>query len=242
MSVNDNLVLVVGKSATGKSACLKDLPNHEGVIYMNCESGKKLPFPNKFKKVTITDPYQVYHLFEQAEQMEDVHTLVIDSVTFLMQMYEVSKVKTAANTMQAWGEYGDFFVNLMQQYVAKSTKNVIMTAHTQDQLNESTMTMETFIKVKGALMNNGIEAFFSQIVACKTIPLKDLEGQESEYLNITEDDEDLEYKHVFQTRKTKETTGERIRGPLGMWKRKETFIDNNIAHVLDRIDTYYKAL
>lgn len=38
-SVNDNLVLIAGKSATGKSACLAGLNNPEGVMYLNCEAG-----------------------------------------------------------------------------------------------------------------------------------------------------------------------------------------------------------
>jgi len=37
--VNDNLILLVGKSATGKSAALMGLKNPEGVMYLNCEAG-----------------------------------------------------------------------------------------------------------------------------------------------------------------------------------------------------------
>jgi hypothetical protein len=37
--VNDNLALIVGKSAGGKSASLRNLKNPEGVMYLNCESG-----------------------------------------------------------------------------------------------------------------------------------------------------------------------------------------------------------
>ncbi len=37
--VNDHLVLIVGKSAAGKSACLMGLKNPEGVFYLNCEAG-----------------------------------------------------------------------------------------------------------------------------------------------------------------------------------------------------------
>lgn len=37
--VNDQLVLLVGKSATGKSASLMNLRDPEGVLYLNCEAG-----------------------------------------------------------------------------------------------------------------------------------------------------------------------------------------------------------
>jgi len=36
---NDNLVLVCGVSGSGKSASLRNLPNPEGVMYLNTESG-----------------------------------------------------------------------------------------------------------------------------------------------------------------------------------------------------------
>ena len=80
-NVNDNLVLVVGKSASGKSASLMGLDNPEGVMYLNCEAGKKLPFKTKFKQYTITDPLQVHEAFEAAESKPEIHTIVIDTVT-----------------------------------------------------------------------------------------------------------------------------------------------------------------
>lgn len=37
--VNDNLVLIVGASAGGKSASLRNLQDQPGVMYLNCEAG-----------------------------------------------------------------------------------------------------------------------------------------------------------------------------------------------------------
>jgi len=34
--------------------------------------------------------------------------------------------------------------------------------------------------------------------------------------------------------------GEKIRSPQDMWTKDETFIDNNIQYVLDRLSDYYK--
>lgn len=101
VKVNDNLVLVVGKSAAGKSASLMGLENPEGVMYLNCEAGKKLPFRAKFKQYTITDPMQVFEALDAAEGMADIHTIVIDTMTYLMEMYESQYVLKSANTMQA---------------------------------------------------------------------------------------------------------------------------------------------
>lgn len=238
-TVNDNLVLVCGKSAAGKSAALMGIENPEGVMYLNCEAGKKLPFRSKFKEFTITDPTQIEEGFQAAEGMDDVHTIVVDSLTYLMDMYESIYVLPSTNTMQAWGQFAQYYKRLMQSHVAASSKNVIFIAHTKDTLNESEMVMETAVPIKGSLRNNGIESYFSCIIAAKKMKTKDLEGYNSEALTITPEEEALGFKYVFQTKLTKGTVNERLRGPLGLWDTKETFIDNNIQLVLDRLHEYY---
>ncbi|MNE86862.1 hypothetical protein D3C80_1839960 [compost metagenome] len=56
---------------------------------------------------------------------------------------------------------------------------------------------------------------------------------------ITDEDKELGYKHVFQTRPTKTTTGERIRSPMGMFSRDQTFMDNDAQLLLDHLNRYY---
>lgn len=239
VKVNDNLVLISGKSSTGKSASLMGLENPEGVMYLNCEAGKKLPFRAKFKQYTITDPLQVFEAFEAAEGMDGIHTIVIDTLTYLMDMYESVYVYNSPNTQKAWGDFAQYFKALMQNYVAKSTKNVIFLAHTSDSLNESEMSMETKVPVKGSIKNNGVESYFSVVISSKKVPLKALKDYGSDLLNITPDEEALGFKYVFQTRLTKDTVGERMRGPLGLFETRETFIDNNAQLVLNRLHEYY---
>jgi len=210
-----------------------------GVMYLNCENNKKLPFKSKFKELGVTDPYQVYQAFDEAEKMADVHTIVIDTATYLMDMFETVHVLPSANTMKAWGDYAQFFKRLMSQYVAKSTKNVVILAHTMDILNEKEMAMETLVKVKGSLMNQGIESFFSTVVSSKKVQLEKLAGYENDLLEITEEEEALGFKYVFQTKLTKDTVNERMRSSLGMWKNSETYIDNSVQNVIDRLQDYY---
>ena len=237
---NDHLVLISGKSATGKSAALMGLTKPEGVMYLNCE-GKKLPFKSKFKEFLITDPYQVYDGFDHAETDDSVHTIVVDTLTYMMDMFETVHVIGAANTMQQWGAYGQFWKKLMSQYVAKSSKNVIFLGHTMDVMNEAEMVNETLVKVKGSIMNQGIESYFSTVVSTKKVPIKKLKDFGSDLLTITPEEEALGFKYVFQTQLTKETVNERMRSSLGMWSRKETMIDNDVQHVLDRLHEYYEA-
>ena len=238
-NINDHLVLLCGKSATGKSASLMNIEKPEGVMYLNCEAGKRLPFKAKFKQFTITDPLQVFEAFEAAETMPDIHTIVVDSLTYLLDMYESVYVLNSAITMKAWGDFSQYFKTLMQQYVAKSTKSVIFTAHTLDTLNESEMIMETKVPVKGALKNNGLESYFSVVLASKKVPLKTLKDYKSDLLTITPEEEALGFKYVFQCKLTKDTVNERLRGPLGLFDTKETFIDNNMQLVINRLREYY---
>ena len=239
---NNHLVLISGKSSSGKSASLLAIDNPEGVMYLNCENGKKLPFRSKFKELTITDPDMVYQAFTEAEKMADVHTIVIDTLTYLMDMYESTKVINSTNTMQAWGQYAQYMKMLMSQIVAKSTKNVVFLAHTSDVLNEAEMINETLVKVKGSLMNQGIESFFTTVLSTKKIPLAKLDDKvaKSPGYTVTPEDKALGFKYVYQTRLTKETVNERIRSPMGMWDMKETYIDNNLQHVINRLHEYCK--
>ena len=208
-------------------------------MYLNCEAGKKLPFKAKFKQYTITDPLQINEAFDAAEKMEGIHTIVVDSLTYLLDMYESVYVLNATNGMKAWGDFAQYFKTLMQQYVAKSTKNVIFIAHTSDTVNESEMIMETKVPVKGSLKNNGIESYFTIVLASKKVTLKTLKDYKSDLLTITPEEEALGYKYVFQTKLTKETVNERLRGPLGLWDTKETYIDNNVQLVMNRLHEYY---
>lgn len=236
---NDHLVLICGESGSGKSASLANLPAQKGVIYLNCESGKKLPFKNDFQELKIVDPLTVYRAFEEAEQMPEVHTIVIDSLTFLMDMFESVHVLQSADTMKGWQNYQQYFKNLMQAYVASSSKNVIFTAHVLPILNDTAHVLEVKVPVKGALKNNGIEAYFSTVIETRKMSLSELTDYKNDLLTISDEEEMLGYKYVYQTKVTKETIHHRIRSGMGMWSVPETFINNDAKLLLDRLHTYY---
>ena len=236
----DQLVAIVGYSTCGKSASLRNIKNQERWLYLNCESGKRLPFKNKFNSITITDPMHVQdYLQDCIDNSGEIDGVIIDSITFLMDMFESIYVVNSANTMAAWGQYQQFFKKIMQELIPKLNKPVIIIAHVKDELDEKNMEMKTFIPVKGALKNTGIEAYFTTVVAAKKVPIKELEKYKSEMLIITEEEKELGFKHVFQTRHTKATTGERIRSPMGMFARTETYVDNDAQILLDHLKVFY---
>ena len=190
-------------------------------------------------QANVTDPLQVQQTLEALTGNPKYDVIVVDTLTYLMDMFETQYVINSANSMKMWGEYAQFFKRLMQEGVAKSDKQIIFTAHTSDIYNEAEMVSETMVKVKGSLMNQGIESYFSTVIATKKVPLKTLEKYKNDLLTITPQEERLEFKYCYQTQLTKETVNERIRGPLGMWAPNETFIDNNAQLVLDRLKQYY---
>ena len=154
VAVNDQLVLISGFSGTGKSAALRTLRNQGRWMYLNTEAGKRLPFKNKFQSFRVIDPYQIYEAFDYAcpggPGAADIDGIIIDSVTFMMDMFETMYVVNSANTMKAWSDFAQFFKTVMGK-VARFEKPVIMTAHVLDVLDEKNMEMKTSVPIKGAL-------------------------------------------------------------------------------------------
>lgn len=240
--MNDQLLLIVGESTTGKSLSLRNIRNQEKWIYLNYESGKKLPFKNKFNEYVQTDPEEMFPILQYViDNPGAIQGVVIDSLTFLMDMYESLYVNGATDGRKAWGAYHQFFKRLMQEYVPLIKCPVVILAHTKADRDEKTLMTTSSVPVKGALKNVGVEAYFSTVIATKRMPVKDLAPyvQGNDLLKITPREEAQGFKYVFQTQITKHTTGERIRGPFDLWSEAETFTDNDAAMVLDRLIEYY---
>jgi hypothetical protein len=238
--INDQLVLIGGYSGTGKSASLRNIRNQDRWMYLNTEAGKRLPFQNTFKSFRISDPYEVHEGFEHATANKDKWDgIIVDSATFMMDMFETLYIMDIPNTQKAWGQFAHFFKSLMQEKVVKWGKPTIITAHVRDDLDEVRHEMKTVVPIKGSLKNNGVEAYFSTVVSAKKVTLLELEKYGSNLLTITDEDRELGYKHVFQTRPTKETVGERIRSPMGMFSREQTYIDSDAQLLLDHLNTFY---
>lgn len=238
--VNDQLILIGGYSGTGKSASLRNIRHQEKWLYLNTEAGKRLPFQNKFQTFRITDPYQVHEAFDHGTNNPEVDGIIVDSLTFLMDMYESQYVLTSSNTMKAWGDFNQFFKEMMQSKVVLFGKPTVFIAHLKDELDEKAMEMKTSVPVKGSLKNNGIEAYFSTVVSAKKITVKELDKVTNNLLHISDEEKELGYKHVFQTRITKTTTGERIRSPMGMFSKEQTYIDNDAQLLLDHLGEFYR--
>lgn len=238
MAENKNVVLIMGPPNTGKSTSLMNLENQHEMVYLNTDL-KELPFKSRFlKNVSVDDAMDVLEFIMQIEQAEPVKGAVLDTITFLMQMYERQYVTTAADTQKAWGGYGTFYRNFIHA-IKSGTKDYAIMAHADTQLNEQAMQMETKVPIKGAVGKIGVEADFTTILSTKQVTIKKLEPFENDLLHITDEEREDGFKYVFCTRVTKETMGEKMRSAMGLWTRKELYIDNDLNQVFKRLRQYY---
>lgn len=241
MMSNEHSFMIAGESSKGKSASLRNIEEPEKWIYLNAEGGKGLPFRSKFHQEVITDPYQVIQAIEYAEDVLPGNTgIIIDSLTFLMDMFETQNIYRSSDSRAGWGDFNQFLKQLIGA-VSVYNKPVIFTAHTFSAYDEASLSFKTSIPIKGSLKNNGVEAYFTTVVAAKVMAVKDLKPYlNNGLLTISEEEEELGIKHVFQTRLTKETLGERIRSPMGLFNKSQTFMDNDAQLLLSHIVEFYK--
>lgn len=238
MAQNKNIVLIMGKPNTGKSTSLMNLHNQDKMVYLNTDL-KELPFKNRFlKNVEVSDALDVLAYINEIEQSPQVEGAVLDTITFLMSMYERQYVNGATNTQKAWGDYGIFYKEFIHAIKA-GTKDYAILAHEDTFLNEQSMQMETRVPVKGSVGKIGVEADFTTILSTKQMPIKKLEGHENDLLHITDAEREDGFKYVFCTRVTKESIGEKMRSAIGLWNRKELYIDNDLNQVFNRLKQYY---
>lgn len=244
MSNNPKSILICGESGHGKSASLQDIADRTDVLYFNCESGKPLPFKHSFKEVVITDPEDMVDYLEELIELGDENPyklIIVDTISFLMDLYETVHVIGSANTQAAWGAYGQFFPRLMN-LTAQLDAFFIFFGHLTDTLDEEEGIIRYSVPVKGAIAKRGIESRFTTVIYVKKMSVKNIEKgvwAGNSMLNISDKERNKGYKHVFLTDTDKHTIGGRIRAPLGMFKDEELYIDNNIVPVIKRLIEYY---
>lgn len=240
MAQNKNILMIMGKPNTGKTSSLRNM-NQESMVYLNTDL-KDVPFRDRFlQNVEVADAADILSFIQEIEEAEGVEGAVLDTVTFLMQMYERQYVAPFAGTktgQSAWGDYGNFYRNFIHAIKSGSKSYVIM-AHEDESLNEQSMMYESRVPIKGAVGKVGVEADFTTILRTMQVPVKKLEGHENDLLHITDEEREDGVKYVFQTRVTKETAGAKMRSAMGLWSRNELYIDNDVAQVFKRLNEFY---
>lgn len=235
---NNLIVAVVGLAGNGKSASLESIPNQPSWLYLNCETNKPLPFKHSFNEKVVTSPSKLKQLIKAGASNDKCKGIIVDTLTSALDMQEMHAKKTAEDKYKIWDNYRDYILDLFQGAVAECNKPIIFLCHvemTKDIKGRSKLA----ISVKGSTANRGIESFFTNIVYADYVELDDLEDYKNDMLTITEDEQIDEGKYVFQTRKTAMGVGLNIRSTRGLWTRDETYIDNNIMHVINKLKNLY---
>lgn len=237
MSGNKNVVLIMGEPSTGKSASLLKM-NQPDYVYLNTDL-KDLPFADKFaENVEVSNSLDILAYINEIEAQPSIQGAVLDTITFLMDMYERQYVITAADTQKAWGNYGNFYRDLIHAIKAGS-KDYVILAHETSELNDAKGYHENKVPVKGAVGKKGVEADFTTILQTKRVPIKELEKYENDLLHITEEEREDGFKYVFQTRIDKKSLGSKVRSAMDLWARNELYIDNDVNQVFQRLHEYY---
>jgi len=165
---------------------------------------------------------------------------VLDTLTFLMDQVETQYILTSKNTLQDWGKvYAKYYKDLIHK-IKSGTKDYVVMAHISNIYNETDMVVESKVPIKGSVGRTGCEADFSIVLSSKRLTINEAEQWEKDnpLLTITEDDRELGVKYVFQTRIDANTLGEPIRSPMGLFTKKEKYIDNNLSKVFERLHDY----
>jgi len=235
---NKKVVAIIGRPSSGKSYSLKYLHNPKTVVYFNCDI-KDLPFKAKFAaNMEITDPEDLLDYLDDCEGNEDVKTIVIDTITYLMRTYKTLYIDEATDTRSAWGNYGKYYNKLLLR-LKSSSKNVIVLAHVDEETDEDNGNTISKMVLQGAAGKSS-EGDYTTIVECKSKTLnKKLTKYKNPLLKFTDWEKEDGIKYVFVTRKTKNEPNTLARSAGDLWEREMLYIDNSIQHLIDRLEEYY---
>jgi hypothetical protein len=236
-SGNNHVVLIMGKPNSGKSTSLRTLTNQDRYVYLNTDL-KAIPFKHEFNAVNVSDPLDILGFIEEIESNADIDGVVLDTLTFLMDQFEQQYVVTSSNTQKMWGEFASFYKKLIHT-IKKGSKDYAILAHAKDVMNESEMILETKVPIKGSVGATGAEADFTTILGAKAIPIKEAMKWENDLLTISDEEKEDGIKFVFQTRIDKDSVGHKYRSQMGLWKRNEKYINNDLQAVFNRLHDYY---
>ena len=238
MAGNKHIALIMGPPNSGKSTSLMNMKNQPRWAYLNTEL-KALPFADKFKvNIEVADAAEIIGFIKEIEESKEIDGAVLDTITFLMSMFERQYVTDAVDGQAAWGAYGNFYRNFIHAIKA-GTKDYAIMAHEEVIHNEQLMIMESRVPIKGAVGRIGVEADFTTILSTKQVPISKLEGVENNLLHITDEEIEDGFKHVFCTRISKDSIGQKMRSAIGLWDRSELYIDNDLEQVFTRLRDYY---
>jgi len=227
MNFNKKVVLINGRSGTGKTFSLKNLIQNHGdkVAYLDLDGKHALPFRGKNKIAKYIVPEDPLHLVPgvmSLEKNEEIEYIVIDTMSHWLRLLEQQYVIRSDDSRGAWGKiYQAQLFDLIDFATHKSKKTWIFLSHVQEgDIENGKIPVKSF--VKGSTKSIGIESFFNFVI----------------YTDVTDCDDCPEgVSYRFQVKKTKETTHLSVKTPYDMFD--SPYVEpNDIMLILDAIDRY----
>lgn len=223
-----NLILIFGKSGSGKSASIRTLDAKETIIFNVLN--KRLPFKgaNKLyneenKNIFGIDSYDTIHKYLQAvsERRPEIKNVIIDDATYLMRKEMFKRAKE--NGFNKFVEMAQHFQELLNTASAmRDDINVFLIMHSDEVTNGNEI--DTY---KVASVGKMLDEKYNP-AECVTVCL---------YSDVTFDGEGRA-SYGFYTNVC-HVNGKRIpaKSPEGMFD--ELFIQNDLKYVVDKINEYY---
>ena len=223
-----NVVMLLGKSGTGKSTSIKTLNPNETIIVNVL--GKRLPFKgsnslySKEKKnmFRLDDYTHVVKLLEQVNNISAIKNVVIDDSIYIMRKEYFTRAKETG-----YGKYTELAQHF-QQIVSLCEKmrediNVFLILHSEDITSDNTTTGYK-VSTIGKLLD-------TQYNPIEVVPMV-------LYSSVRYDDKG-NATYGFYTHRTKEGSIEiPAKTPDGMFE--EDFIPNDLGLVVKAMNSYYE--
>ncbi len=217
---NQKIFLVIGSSGSGKTSSLRNMPLEKTVL-INTELKSMLPFRGhaRLKKHwLLNDIHKLMMGLELLEKDPDIEYIVLDSLSYLMNMYELQVVKTAVDSRGAWGYYGDFYKNIIM-LIKKSSKNWVILCHPKEVFDEKAGEIRVSAAIKGSL-SGLVEADFNVVA----------------YTDVSANEEGMPL-YRFLVKKTKESLSKSVKSPFDMFDEAYTK-SNDVMEVFEAITNY----
>ena len=220
MSENKKMIMVIGGTGTGKTTSLRNLDKKKAVyIDFDRKAIKAFRDMDTFREWIKID--FVDHLIPGLIGLEadpECDTIIIDTLSFALDMFVAQKIDTAADTRAAWGDYKKWYKEVI--HLAKSSsKTYIFLTHEKSVYNEAAMETKTTAYAQGSIAGM-IEADFALVAYAH------------KYIN-----DDGMPAFGFLVGPTKETLALSAKAPMGMFD-SPLLKDNDIMELIKAADEY----
>lgn len=208
-------VLIVGNTGTGKSSCLRNVPNPERVLVLNTEK-KMLPTRNamKLKNVEVKTYTSFMKALDKAMLSEDYDIVFIDSHSAVIKMIQ-RYCEVEFKGFDVWSNYNNM-IDKFHEAIKDNTKPLFITALPEIREGQGFEASKSFARVKAKEHKfGGVESNFTVVA----------------WTHVEQTEDGMRFK--LQVNPNMENTA---KAPDEMF---DGLVDNDIMKLIEAQDVYY---